>query len=102
MKSSKWLSTILASLTAVGVPATMIGVFNQFVVSHLILSCVITLLYEVGVFTVGRFGKVWEGLETLWIERIVTWIDIHVQWFFSNPKRQYCEFLYYQHHYPHV
>ena len=57
----------------------------------------ISILYEIVVVVGGFMGKVWQRLESKWVERAADWIDLALQSLFSGYRRRYLEYLVYQH-----
>jgi hypothetical protein len=66
---------LLLVLAAFGVPAAAIPVFSHFITEHPLLALGIGLLYEVGVFILGFLGKVWQKVESRWVDRLADWLD---------------------------
>lgn len=61
------------------------------------LSIIITIAYELVVFIGGFMGKVWQKLESKWVDRLADWIDLTLQSIFSKYRQRYLEYLTYQH-----
>jgi NACHT domain len=84
---------IVAILVALGIPAGVVTAFHDFVFAHPVPSLVIGILYIV---MAGSVFVLWQRLVNLWIERSVHWIDTRVQWFTSQARRKYWQYLVYQ------
>src|SRR6266478_9090060 len=94
---NRFWPALLALLTLVGIPAGAIALFHNFLVEHPLLAIGIGILYEVIVFVFGFIGKVWQRLESSWVERTATWFDQRAQGLISRYRKQYYQYLYYQH-----
>ena len=71
--------------------------FTTFLWSTPLLAIGIGILYEIIVFVFGFIGKVWQQLESSWVERTATWFDQRAQGLISRYRKQYYQYLYYQH-----
>ncbi len=60
-------------------------------------SITISIVYELVVIISGFIGKVWQRLESKWVERVAEWLDLTLRAFFSGYRRHYLEYLVYQH-----
>lgn len=61
------------------------------------LSITITIIYEFVVLVGGFMGKVWQKLQSKWVDRFADWIDLSLQALFSGYKSKYFEYIFYQH-----
>lgn len=91
-----WLKLPLI-LAALGVPIAAITFFSQFIMEHPVLALIIGLLYEMGVFILSFVGQVWQKLQGRWVDRSVEWLDDIIQGNASRYRKEYFEYLYYQH-----
>lgn len=77
-----------------GVPA-FIKIYE--LTQNLVLSIAIFTLYEL-VILIGSFlAKVWQQVESKWVERFGNWIDQILQSLFSGYRSRYLEYMKYQH-----
>jgi energy-coupling factor transporter ATP-binding protein EcfA2 len=59
-----------------------------------LVVCILTIIAEAGV---GFATKVWQQLESRWVDRASDWLDIKVLSFFSGYSHRYLEYIGYQH-----
>lgn len=94
---SRLWPTLVLVVAALGVPATTIALFTRFVTEHPLLALSIGLLYEVALFILGFVGEVWGKLEGPLVERTATRLDHLAQSILSHYRKQYYDYLCYQH-----
>jgi hypothetical protein len=70
---------------------------TRFVTEHPLLALIIGLLYEVALFVLSFVGKVWGKLEESLVERTATRLDHLAQSILSHYRKQYYDYLCYQH-----
>jgi hypothetical protein len=91
-----WPKLVLI-LAALGVPVAVVTFFRQFITEYPWLALIIGLLYEVVVFILGFIGKVWKNLEEPWAKKVADWFNHRVQEAISRYRKQYYQYLRYQH-----
>src|ERR1700730_13057059 len=94
---NRWLPRSIFILTALGIPATIVAVFTHFVIGHPLLATIIGVAYEVIVFILGFLGKIWQKLESRWVDRMAEWFDHWTLSVLSRYRKQYCQYLGFQH-----
>jgi hypothetical protein len=82
------------------------GCFSSFSNRYFLCSCshqnpgltiVLVLLYEIIIFIISIIGKIWQKLESPWINQIANWLDTRVRSIVSGYQGHYCQYLIYQH-----
>ena len=94
--TDRWL-VVLLLLAAVGVPTAAGIAFAEQVTQRPWLALGLALLYEVLVLLVGFATKVWQKLESRWVDRVADWLDAAVLNLFSGYHRKYWQHLIYRH-----
>lgn len=61
------------------------------------MSVLLTAIYELIVVVGGFMTKVWQRVESKWVDRISDKIDQNLQSLFSSYRRRYLEYIVYQH-----
>ena len=89
--------TIAYLLVAFGVPGTLIPSLYKYVVAHPWLTVMAVAVYEVIVLIGSFLLKIWQQLESRWVDRIADRFDAWVSSIFSHYQKQYCQYLIYQH-----
>ncbi len=88
---------LVVALTTIGVPVGMIALFHNYLFGNPLLVVIIVVFYEVIVFVLGFMGKVWLKLEDPLVSYISEKLTIRVQDIISGYRRQYCQFLVFEH-----
>jgi len=84
-------------LIAAGGPTVAVGLaLAEQITQHPWKALFLALFYGFLVLVFGFVGKVWQNLESRWVERAVIWIDIHLQGLFSRYRKCYLEHLIYR------
>lgn len=97
-RQSNWLSTLVLALAAAfGIPTAIIAVSTHFVNEHPWLALFITLAFGVVVFIAYVIVRVWQKLESRWVDRMAESLDHGVQSMISRYRKQYCQYLGFQH-----
>ena len=75
-RQNNWLSTlVLALAAALGIPTAIIAVSTHFVNEHSWLALLITLAFGVVVFIAYVIVRVWQKLESRWVDRMAESLD---------------------------
>ena len=93
---TRWPAIILL-LMAVGVPTAAGIAFGEQVAQNPWAALGLALLYEIVVLAFGFVTKIWQKLESKWVDRIADELDAWVQGLTSNYLRRYLKHLFYQH-----
>jgi energy-coupling factor transporter ATP-binding protein EcfA2 len=93
---NRWPAIILL-LMAVGVPTAAGLAFGQQVSQNPWAALGLALVYEIVVLAFGFVTKIWQKLESKWVDRIADELDAWVQGLTSNYQRRYLKHLFYQH-----
>src|SRR5438105_15118303 len=88
--------TIAYVLLALGLPSALITYFYHDVIAHPWFTLLLVVTYEVVSFILSIAGKVWQKLESRWVDRIAEWLDTWVLGMVSRYRKQYCQYLIYQ------
>lgn len=93
---NRWPAIILL-LMAVGVPTAAGLAFGQQISQNPWAALGLALVYEIVVLAFGFVTKIWQKLESKWVDRIADELDAWVQGLTSNYQRRYLKHLFYQH-----
>ena len=88
---------LLLFLFAIGVPSAAALTFAHAITQNPWQWLAIGLLYEVGLGSIGFWGKVWQRLERSLVDRTASWIEIRASIFFSRAFRRYRTYLIHEH-----
>ena len=91
------LPMLILLLTAVGVPTAAGLAFAEQVTQNPWKALGLALLYEVLVLILGFVTKVWQRLESQWVDAVAKWVDSKVQELFSRYRRRYLQHLIFRH-----
>jgi energy-coupling factor transporter ATP-binding protein EcfA2 len=94
---NRLIALILVVLTTIGVPATIIAATTQEFVKNPLLWSMIVLLYEITLIILSFFTKVWQRVESEWVERVAIKMNTRFQTFVSRYRKRYLQHLFYQH-----
>src|SRR5579871_442245 len=99
--SIPWSQVIIFVLLVAGVPtalATFVPSFIPWTKHHLWQAIVLGLLWLIGCAIISIASKVWQGLQSRWVDRLVEWFDLRISWLFAHYRYRYCQFLLQLHH----
>src|SRR5260370_20541929 len=92
-----WLAVVTLLAVAVFPPLATAISFAHAVTQNPGLTIVLVLLYEIIIFIISIISKIWQKLESPWINQIANWLDIRVRSIVSGYQGHYCQYLIYQH-----
>ena len=91
------LPLLLLLLAAVGVPTAAGLAFADKVTQDPVRAFVLALIYEIAVIVFGFVAKIWQKLESRWVDRVANAVDSWALSLFSNFHKKYLQFLVYRH-----
>jgi len=94
--SNRW-PAILLLLMAVGVPTAAGFTFAQQITHNPWPALGLASLYEIVVLAFGFVTKIWQKLESKWVDRIAEALDAWALELFSNYQKRYLKHVFYQH-----
>ena len=92
-----WLAVVTLLAVAVFPPLATAISFAHAVTQNPGLTIVLVLLYELIIFIISIISKIWQKLESPWINQIANWLDMRVRSIVSGYQGHYCQYLIYQH-----
>ena len=96
-QSTSRVPLVILLLMALGVPTAAGVAFAEKITQDPGPWLLLAILYEILVIILGFVGKVWQKLESKWVDRVADWIDMHLLSLFSGYKKRYLQHLIYQH-----
>lgn len=95
---SRWPRLIML-LMAIGVPSAAGLTFTNQITQNPWEALSLGLLYEVMIFVAGSVAKVWNRLETRWLDHVADRIDTATKSFVAgyHYRKRYLQYLVYQH-----
>ena len=96
-QSTNRVPLIILLLMALAVPTVAGVAFAEKITQDPGPWLVLAIVYEAVVIILGFVGKVWQKLESKWVDRVAEWIDAHLLSLFSGYKKRYLQHLIYQH-----
>src|SRR5712691_483841 len=88
---------LLLGIAVFGPPTVATLAFTHAITQNPWLTAILVVLYEVIVFIVSIVGKVWQRLESPWIDQIAQWLDLRIRGILSGYTGYYRQHLIYQH-----
>jgi predicted NACHT family NTPase len=67
------------------------------ITQNLTTAIAMTIIYEIVVVVFSLISKVWQRVESKWVERLADGFDLSLQALFSGYRKRYLEYLVYQH-----
>ncbi len=92
-----WLAVVTLLAVAVFPPLAAAISFAHAVTQNPGLTIILVLLYEIIIFMISIISKIWQKLESPWINQIANWLDTRVRSIVSGYQGHYCQYLIYQH-----
>lgn len=99
--SLPWSQIVIFVLLGAGIPtaaATLVPGFIPWIKQHPWQAIGLGLLWLLGCAVISLVSKVWQGLQSRWVDRIVEWFDLRTRWVFAHYRYHYCQFLLQLHH----
>jgi predicted ATPase len=93
---SRWGAIAILLAGSVGVPG-FVALFKPEIAHSPKTAIPLLLGWELLVLLGGTFAKVWEKLESRWVDRFTDWVDYHLQAIFSRYRRHYLKWIFYRH-----
>ncbi|MCA9976531.1 MAG: hypothetical protein KC413_12300 [Anaerolineales bacterium] len=79
--SNRW-QIVLLLLAAVGMPTAAIAFFTDQVMQNPWAALGLGLLYELLVLVIGFVTKVWQKLESRWVDRVANYVETKLHYLF--------------------
>jgi len=91
------LPLALLVVAALGGPAAAAFKFNKQIWDHPWQTIAIAITYEAVIFAVGFVTKIWERLQSRWVDGLADWLDGRVRVLLSNYEQRYLKQLVFKH-----
>ncbi len=94
--TNHWPALLLLAVAVFGPPSAAVLTFTHAVTQNPWLTAILIVIYELLVFLVTFFGKVWQRLEDPSAQGIADWIKSRVGEWHAGYRRQYYQRLIYR------
>jgi hypothetical protein len=92
----RWPTIGLLLVASLGVPISVVTLFEPWVKEHPGPSLGIAVAYWLAVLLGGTALKIWQKLESHWVDRAADAVDRRIQSIFSRYGRQYLRWIFYR------